>query len=269
VPVPADDKRPEQGHVITSPGQGGPGAAWRVPRRRRRLAVIAGGVVVLLAAAAAATSAFVVARPAASEAPRVSGIPAGISTSLANLLELSALPGTRAPGFTLTDQRGRTMSLADLRGNVVVLEFMDPHCTDVCPLVSQEFVDAYHDLGPLARRVVFAAVNVNQYYRSVGAMATYSSEHGLNSIPGWHFFTGSVPALRATWRAFGIEVEAPNPNADIVHTSAIYVIDAGGAERYLASPQVDHTAQGTAYLPADQLAAWGRGIAALARDMAG
>jgi cytochrome oxidase Cu insertion factor (SCO1/SenC/PrrC family) len=253
--------------VITGPGQGEPGTGRRVRADRQRLMVIAGGLAALLAAAAA-LSAFLGTRPAAERAPRVSGIPANISTSLANLMELSALPATQAPGFTLTDQNGRTMSLADLRGKVVVLEFMDPHCTDICPLVSQELVYAYHDLGPLAGKVVFAAVNVNQYYRSVAAMGAFSHEHGLITIPGWHFLTGPVPTLRATWRAYNIEVEAPNPNADIIHTSAIYFIDVSGAERYVASPQVDHTQQGSAYLPADQLAAWGRGIAILARDVA-
>jgi cytochrome oxidase Cu insertion factor (SCO1/SenC/PrrC family) len=268
----ADDQHPEQGsaagQVPTGTGQREPASTGRQVRRdRHRLAVIVGAMAVLLAAAAA-TSAFLVARPATPQAPRVSGLPANIPTSLANLMELSPLPTARAPGFTFTDQGGHTMSLADLRGKVVVLEFMDPHCTDICPLVSQEFVDAYHDLGPLADKVVFAAVNVNQYYRSVRAVAAFSREHGLTTIPRWHFFTGPVPALRATWRAYGIAVEAPNPNADIVHTSAIYFIDANGAERYLASPQVDHTAQGASYLAADQLATWGRAIATLARDIA-
>ena len=78
---------------------------------------------------------------------RPTGIPGNISTSLANLMQLSPVPGVRAPGFTFTDQRGHTMPLASLRGKVVVLEFMDPHCTDICPIVSQEFVDAYHELG--------------------------------------------------------------------------------------------------------------------------
>src|SRR5260370_82027 len=66
---------------------------------------------------------------------RPSGIPRNISPSLANLMQLSPVPGALAPGFTLTDQRGHTMSLASLRGKAVVLEFMDPHCTDICPIV--------------------------------------------------------------------------------------------------------------------------------------
>lgn len=62
-------------------------------------------------------------------------------------MQLSPVPVTRAPGFTLTDQDGQAMSLASLRGRAVVLEFMDPHCTDICPIVSREFIDAYRDLG--------------------------------------------------------------------------------------------------------------------------
>src|SRR5438045_4681219 len=125
-----------------------------------------------------------------------SGLPASVSTSLANLMQLSPVPVTSAPGFTLTDQGGQAMSLARLRGKVVVLEFMDPHCTDICPIVSQEFVDAYRHLGPTAAKVAFIAVNVNQYHKSVANMAAYSRHEGLNTIPGWHFFTGSVPALK-------------------------------------------------------------------------
>jgi len=199
---------------------------------------------------------------------RPTGIPGNISTSLANLMALSPVPGVRAPGFTLTDQRGHTMSLASLRGKVVVLEFMDPHCTDICPIVSQEFVDAYHELGARSSKVVFAAINVNQYHASVRDMAAYSAQHQMSTIPGWHFFTGPLPALKTAWRDYNIQVEAPNPNADIVHTSAVYFIDARGAERYLATPMVDHTASGTAYLPPAQIAAWAGGIARLAGDLA-
>jgi cytochrome oxidase Cu insertion factor (SCO1/SenC/PrrC family) len=199
---------------------------------------------------------------------RPTGIPSNISTSLANLMELSPLPGVRAPGFTLTDQRGHTLSLASLRGKVVVLEFMDPHCIDICPIVSQEFVDAYHELGANNSKVVFAAINVNQYYATVRDMAAYSSQHQLSTVPTWHFFTGSVPSLRTAWRGYNIQVAAPNPNADIEHTSAVYFIDARGAERYLATPMVDYTSSGTAYLPPAQVAAWAGGIARLATDMA-
>jgi len=40
---------------------------------------------------------------------------------------LSPVPADAAPGFTLTDQDGRAWPLSRFRGQVVVLEFMDPH----------------------------------------------------------------------------------------------------------------------------------------------
>jgi len=49
----------------------------------------------------------------------------------------------------------------------------------------------------------------------------------------------------------------------------MYFIDRQGRERYLASPMVDHTSAGSAYLPADELTAWAQGIAQVARPLAG
>ena len=39
-------------------------------------------------------------------ASRVSGITASVSTSMANLMSLTPVPGQAAPGFTLIDQAG-------------------------------------------------------------------------------------------------------------------------------------------------------------------
>jgi hypothetical protein len=46
------------------------------------------------------------------------------------------------------------------------------------------------------------------------------------------------------------------------------VIDPQGRERFLANPLVDHTASGSAYLPASQFASWDQGIALVARQLA-
>ena len=108
---------------------------------------------------------------------RPDGIPASIPDSQVNLMELSPIPARPAPGFTLTDQDGQVLPLSAVRGKVVVLEFMDPHCTDSCPIVSAEYVDAYHGPGKLAGQVAFAAVNVNQYHTAVAGVAAFSREH--------------------------------------------------------------------------------------------
>jgi cytochrome oxidase Cu insertion factor (SCO1/SenC/PrrC family) len=236
-------------------------------RRKKFLTAAAVVTVLLIAASAAAVIAVRGHQRDSFAGQRPSGIPASISDGTINLMGLAPVPVLPAPEFTLTDQNGRAVPLSGLRGKVVVLEFMDPHCTDICPLVSQEFVDAYHDLGRFAPDVVFAAVNVNQYFNKVPDVLAYSRAHQLVSIPGWHFLTGPAAALQAVWHAYHVEVQAPNPNADIVHTSAVYFIGPGGTERYLAIPMADHTTGGTAYLPAGQIAAWGHGIALVAKTL--
>lgn len=154
---------------------------------------------------------------------------------LASLMGLSPVPARPAPGFTPADQHGHTMSLASFKGRAVVLEFMDSHCIDICPIVSQELVDAYRDLGGAAARAVFVAVNVNPYFHSVRDVAAFSREHQLTTIPSWHFLTGRLANLRAVWRAYDIQVSVPSRNAGVIHASEVLFIDPVGRERYKAA----------------------------------
>ena len=253
---------------VVSPDEETPARTAPSARRWRLFAsALAAGVVVLGAVIVLVVAIRPHRQPPAAQL-RPSGVPSSVSTSLADLMGLTPVPVRAAPGFTLTDQHGQRLAVSAFRGKVVVLEFMDPHCTDICPLVSAEFVAAYHDLGPLAGKVVFAAVNVNPYHATVRDVALFSDEHQLTSIPDWHFFTGPLASLQAVWRGYGIVVQPRGPNADVVHTSSVYFIDLQGQERYLAAPMADYTGAGAAYLPPGQIAAWGRGMALVARSLA-
>lgn len=157
------------------------------------------------------------------------------SQALQNTLALDRAPARKAPLFSLTDQHGRRVSLADLRGRVVVLEPMDPHCTDLCPIVSQEFVLAAHRLGAAARRVVFLGINVNQYHERPADVDAFSRHHGLDRLADWHFLTGSTQALRRVWKAYGIDVE-PSRSGDVTHSALMTFVDPLGRERWIAAP---------------------------------
>ncbi len=243
-------------------------APVRAPSPRRGPgAVLIGALAFLVMVAGVAAVAATRYRDSQNQPPRLTGIPSSVSTSLADLMALSPVTGASAPDFTLTDQTGHLVTLSSLRGRVVVMEFMDTHCTDICPIVSQEFVDAYRDLGASAAKVAFVAVNVNPYHARVADVAAFSRNHQLDTIPSWHFVTGGASALSAVWRDYGISVILRGPNGDVVHSSEIFFIDASGHERYLANPVVDHTKSGTSYLPYSQITAWGRGIALTARAL--
>jgi cytochrome oxidase Cu insertion factor (SCO1/SenC/PrrC family) len=247
------------------------GAGLPGRRSRRRRTWITLGVAAVVLAGFNVYGAYVVTsahNAAVAANVRVSGIPRNISTSLANLMQLSAIHDTRAPGFTFTDQRGHAVSLASLRGKVVVLGFMDSRCADICPVLSREVIEAYRKLGPDARKVVFAAVNVDPDFASVRDVAISSAEHHLTTIPDWRFFTGDGPALQAAWHAYHIDVYAPNPVVGLVHTSTLFFIDPRGVERFLASPMAGFSLWRNSHLPPAEIAAWASGIARLAQDLA-
>lgn len=259
-----------EGTGAASPGTGAGGTSGGA-RSFRVMYPLLAGLLTAVVTLAAVTGYLIVQhqRQDAGSLPLPTGIPASVPSSLAIAMQLSPLPAQPAPGFTLTDQDGRQVSLASLRGRAVVLDFMDPHCTDICPIVSEEFLAAYRDLGPAAKRVAFVAVNVNPYYRRVADVAGFSAAHGLTAIRSWYFLTGPLAALKTVWGDYQIEVLAPSRTGDIIHSSLLYFIDPSGRERFVAAPMVNHTAAGNAFLPAAGQAAWGRGIALVTRSLTG
>ena len=154
---------------------------------------------------------------------------------------LGSLP---APDYRLVDQRGRDVSMTSLRGKTIVLEFMDPVCTAMCPIVSAEFARADRQLGPLAHDAEFLAINVNQYRESVADVHRYSERHGMLGLANWHFLTGTTARLERVWHDYRITV-IPNPSGDVQHTSIMYFIDAAGHIRYSAFPLQSKASIGT------------------------
>jgi len=63
--------------------------------------------------------------------------------------------------FTLTDHTGKTRTLADFRGKVVVLFFGYTQCPDVCPTTLATLAEAKRRLGPDGEKVQVLFVTVD------------------------------------------------------------------------------------------------------------
>jgi cytochrome oxidase Cu insertion factor (SCO1/SenC/PrrC family) len=172
------------------------------------------------------------------------------------LMALNSVGGQASPDFTLTDQNGQKVTLSSLKGKTVILQFMDPVCTDICPIVSQEILDANKDLGADATNVVYVTVNVNQYHASTADVMQFSKAHALNTLPNWHFVTGSTAQLQKIWHDYGITVQ-PNPDGDVVHSSFLFFIDKEGKQQYIANPNNNQ----------QKVTEWGHGIAYYANKL--
>jgi cytochrome oxidase Cu insertion factor (SCO1/SenC/PrrC family) len=136
-----------------------------------------------------------------------------------------------APGFTLTDQNGRAVSLAQLRGKVVLLTFLDPVCTTDCPIIAQEFKQTGEMLGAQDKNVELVAVVANPSYLSTTFTQAFDRQEGLATVPNWLYLTGSLSQLGAVWRHYGVTVQNLPAGAMSAHNDLAMVIDATGEIR--------------------------------------
>ena len=137
----------------------------------------------------------------------------------------------RAPAFRLTDQYGRQVSLASLRGKVVLLTFLDPVCTNDCPVIAQEFRQADQALGAKSRNVELVAIVANPLYHSLAYTRAFDNQERLNDVPNWLYLTGSLAQLEQAWKSYAVAAQILPPGGMIAHSDVAYVIDASGHTR--------------------------------------
>jgi cytochrome oxidase Cu insertion factor (SCO1/SenC/PrrC family) len=151
-------------------------------------------------------------------------------TILAQAINGTSAPlNVPAPPFRLTDQHGRTVTLASLRGKVVLLTFLDDTCTTDCPLIAQEFREAGQLLGAEARHVELVAINYNPIYTQVSYIQAFNRQEGLATVPNWLFLTGTRAQLGQVWRGYGVAPAQILPAGSMIgHGDYSFVIDQAG-----------------------------------------
>ena len=159
----------------------------------------------------------------------VGSVPAALATTSPNAAPLlnEAINGPNqavdfpAPGISLVDQYGKTVSLARLRGKVVVVTFLDPVCTNECPVIAQELKQVDRQLGTARQgRVELVALDANPRYV------------GREGLRNWLYLTGALPQLEHAWRVLGATVGYLPGGAMADHSEYAYVIGPKGHVRY-------------------------------------
>ncbi len=135
--------------------------------------------------------------------------------------------------FSLTDQHRQTVTLASLRGKVVLLTFLDPVCNVDCPLIAQEFRQADQLLGADARRVELVAIVANPVYRALAYTRGFDQQEGLASLPNWLYLTGTTAQLGQAAHAWGYYVQILSGGSMVGHGDNAFVIDGTGRVRQL------------------------------------
>lgn len=157
------------------------------------------------------------------------------------------LPGTvldppkDVADFTLTDQRGESFTLSELRGKAVLLFFGYTNCPDVCPTTLSEFKRVKQELGDDADRVAFVFVSVDGARDTPERLAAYVGAFD----PSFIGLTGDDVSIRSIAQDYGVffqrQTYANDANYLVDHTASTFVVGPEGRLRVVIRYGTDPT----------------------------
>jgi protein SCO1 len=154
------------------------------------------------------------------------------TTSSSGFAGAALSPGPLAPGFALTDQDGRAVSLSGVRGHVAVLAFLYSTCGATCVLIAQQIRGA---LDELQHPVPVLIVSADPAADTPASVARFLAAVSLTGRV--RYLTGSPARLRAVWRAYRVH-PASTGRAAFDKYAFLLLLDARGRERVLFAPDV-------------------------------
>lgn len=131
------------------------------------------------------------------------------------------------PAFVLTDEQGKTLSEADLRGKPYICDFIFTTCGSACPLMSAKMAQLQKQTPENVRLISFT---VNPEHDTPEVLKEYGARYGAD-FSRWHFLTGSPAQMTATVREMKIGFQAPSDQNPILHSEKFLLVDGDGNVR--------------------------------------
>lgn len=131
-------------------------------------------------------------------------------------------PGVRAPDFSLRNQDGQRITMAELRGHPVVVTFLYTSCDETCPPQAQQVRGAFDDLG---RDLPFIAIAVDPPRDTRESARHFLAEQRLAGR--LDFVLGSRRELAPLWKGYAV---APQ-SARSEHQARTVLVDRRGMQR--------------------------------------
>ena len=144
-------------------------------------------------------------------------------TALSSRFEGAQLPGNvTAPGFTLVDQDRKPVSLAQFRGQVLLLAFLYTGCGANCTVLAQQVRGA---LDEMAKPVPVLFISADPAFDTPARIARFLKSNSLTGRV--HYLSGSPSQLQPLWRAYRI---TPASNSSSTFDKLVSLILIGGKD---------------------------------------
>jgi protein SCO1/2 len=146
------------------------------------------------------------------------------------------------PDFSLIDQTGSSVTLADLKGKVWVADFIFTNCGGTCPMMTDKMRLLQQKLPAEVRMV---SITVDPDRDTPKALAAYAAEHGATR-DRWLFLTGDKQSLYDLCvKGFKLPLDASGGTQvePIAHSTRFVLVDQQGEIRgyYTGTEEEDLT----------------------------
>jgi protein SCO1 len=130
--------------------------------------------------------------------------------------------------FELIDQTGKTVTRADFKNSITVVDFFFTSCKGICPVMNSQMERVYkaHKGNP---EVKLISHTVNPENDSAEVMAAYAARYHADPKQ-WYFLTGDKPQLYSLARKSYLisDTEGNGSKEDFVHSQNFALIDKTG-----------------------------------------
>ena len=139
-----------------------------------------------------------------------------------------------APEFALVDQTGAPLSSTDLRGRVLLVDFVYTECPGPCPILTSRHVTLQRMLSAEQRGSTrFVSISIDPQRDTPEALRSYAEARGAD-LSHWSFLTGPVADVASVVEAYGVG-SVRREDGTIDHVVATFIVDAEGriADRFV------------------------------------
>jgi len=140
------------------------------------------------------------------------------------------------PALELTDQDGRQLSLASLKGKPVLFDFIYTTCPGPCLVMTARMRSIANQLGSnVGTRVWLVSVTVDPEHDGPSVLKTYAKEQGAERS-GWLFLTGPPATIDRLMARFRLKRQR-EADGTVDHVLEFFLVGADGRPlmQYLAT----------------------------------
>ena len=128
------------------------------------------------------------------------------------------------PDFSLTNQQGEPLGLADMTGKIWIADFIFTSCPTICPAMTQEMARLQSEF--VADPVYFVSFSVDPERDTTEVLTRYAKAYGADDRR-WHFLTGDKAHIYQLAEQ-GFSLAAGHNGSEILHSPRFVLVKADG-----------------------------------------